>query len=200
MRIRSSSRRQEELGAAGIALAAGAAAQLVVDAPALVPLGADDEQAAGVEHLLPLGLDLGSDRRRPAARSRLVLDAAAPARMRISALPPSWMSVPRPAMLVAMVTAADPPGLGDDVAPPARGSGRSAPGAGSCAFLSRLGEMLGLLDRDRADQDRLRRSRARPRSPRRSRRSSRARCGRPRRPRPCGSSAGGSGSRPRSSR
>ncbi len=33
--------RQEELGMAGVALAAGAAAQLVVDAPALVALGAE---------------------------------------------------------------------------------------------------------------------------------------------------------------
>ena len=53
---------QEELRAAGIALAAGAAAQLVVDAPALVALGADDEQAAGVHDALALGLDLGADR------------------------------------------------------------------------------------------------------------------------------------------
>src|SRR5262252_3191611 len=35
-----------ELRAAGIALAAGAAAQLVVDAPRLVPLGADDVEPA----------------------------------------------------------------------------------------------------------------------------------------------------------
>ena len=45
--------RQEELRAAGVALAAGAAAQLVVDAPALVPLGAEDVEAAGRERLLP---------------------------------------------------------------------------------------------------------------------------------------------------
>ena len=42
--------RQEELGGAGVALAAGAAAQLVVDAPALVALGADDVEAAGLRH------------------------------------------------------------------------------------------------------------------------------------------------------
>ena len=35
--------------------------------------------------------------------------------MRKSRLPPSWMSVPRPAMLVAMVTAPMRPGLGDDM-------------------------------------------------------------------------------------
>ena len=38
---------QEELGAAGVALAAGAAAELIVDAPALMPLSADDVEAAG---------------------------------------------------------------------------------------------------------------------------------------------------------
>ena len=38
--------REEEARAAGVALAAGAAAQLVVDAARLVPLGADDVQAA----------------------------------------------------------------------------------------------------------------------------------------------------------
>ena len=57
--------RQEELGGAGVALAAGAAAQLVVDAPALVPLGADDEEAAGLRALLRrLDLGCGSGRAR----------------------------------------------------------------------------------------------------------------------------------------
>ena len=41
--------RQEELRAAGIALAAGAAAQLVVDAAALMALGADDVEPAGLQ-------------------------------------------------------------------------------------------------------------------------------------------------------
>ena len=58
--------REEELGMAGIALAAGAAAQLVVDAPALVPLGAEHEQPAGPERLLlqarDLHLDFGASR------------------------------------------------------------------------------------------------------------------------------------------
>src|SRR6185295_14541691 len=40
---------QEEARLAGIALAAGAAAQLIVDSPRLVALGAADEQAAGLE-------------------------------------------------------------------------------------------------------------------------------------------------------
>ena len=53
--------RQEELGMAGVALAAGTAAQLVVDAAALVALGAEHEQAAGFERLLLQPRDLGAD-------------------------------------------------------------------------------------------------------------------------------------------
>jgi hypothetical protein len=53
--------RQVEAARARIALAPGATAQLVVDAPGLVPLGADDVQAAGLDDarmaLLPIGLD-----------------------------------------------------------------------------------------------------------------------------------------------
>ena len=44
--------RQEELGTARVALAAGTATQLVVDAPALVAFGADDVEAAGLDRLL----------------------------------------------------------------------------------------------------------------------------------------------------
>ena len=47
--------RQEEFRAAGVALAAGAAAQLVVDAAAFVALGAEDVEAAGGERLLLAG-------------------------------------------------------------------------------------------------------------------------------------------------
>ena len=103
--------RQEELGAAGVALAAGAAAQLVVDAAALVALGAEHEQAAGLERLLlqprHLRADLVGARRR--ARRALGRCRSSSWRMRMSALPPSWMSVPRPAMLVAMVIAPGTP-------------------------------------------------------------------------------------------
>ncbi len=42
--------REEKLGAAGIALPAGAPAKLVVDAPRFVPLGAHDVQAAQTHH------------------------------------------------------------------------------------------------------------------------------------------------------
>ena len=50
--------REVEAAAAGIALAAAAAAKLQVDAAGLVPLGADDVQAAQPRDLAPLGLHL----------------------------------------------------------------------------------------------------------------------------------------------
>ena len=54
--------REVEARLAGIALAAGAAAELVVDAPRLVALGAEDEEAAGLDDLLVLLLrGLGVD-------------------------------------------------------------------------------------------------------------------------------------------
>ena len=56
--------RQVELGASRVALTAGTAAQLVVDAPAFVALGAEHIEAAGIDRLLLLGdhvrLDLGA--------------------------------------------------------------------------------------------------------------------------------------------
>ena len=84
---------------------------------------------------------------------------------RPSGLPPRRMSTPRPAMLVATVTDAEAPGLGDDVRLPRVLLGvehlvRDAP------LLEQARELLGLLDRDRADEHRL----ARPRSARRCRR------------------------------
>ena len=55
--------RQEEARAAGVALAAGTTAQLVVDTPRFVALGAEDVQAASGENLgafgIALGLELG---------------------------------------------------------------------------------------------------------------------------------------------
>jgi hypothetical protein len=53
---------EEEARLARIALAAGAAAQLVVDPPRLVALRADDEQAARVHDLLAPVLDLRLER------------------------------------------------------------------------------------------------------------------------------------------
>ncbi len=81
--------RQEELGAARVALAAGAAAQLVVDAAAFVALGAEHEQAAGLERGFLQPRDLGADLVRPRlARSSFGVSLSS-WRMRMSALPPS---------------------------------------------------------------------------------------------------------------
>ena len=55
---------EEELGGAGVALAAGAAAQLVVDAAALVPLGADTNRPPACLTISLSRLDLGPDLRR----------------------------------------------------------------------------------------------------------------------------------------
>src|SRR5436853_198217 len=46
---------------AGVALAAGTTAQLVVDAPALVPLAADDKEPARPDHFLVRRADLLAD-------------------------------------------------------------------------------------------------------------------------------------------
>ena len=155
---------EEEARLAGVALAAGAAAQLVVDAARLVALGAADEQAAGLQDLLAVLLDARLDRRaarrRSARRSpgRRARGRAwrARARSRCSALPPSLMSTPRPAMFVAIVTA---PGW------PA--SATISPSRSACSGLAfrtvcgmprlrrLLAEQLGDLDGDRADEHRL---------------------------------------------
>ena len=80
--------RKEELRGSRIALAPGAAAQLVVYAARFMPFGAEHMQV-----------------RRVPAPSR----ASA-----VGGLPPRKMSTPRPAMLVATVTAPGLPGLRDD--------------------------------------------------------------------------------------
>ena len=62
--------REEEARRAGVALAAGAAAELVVDAAGLVALGAEDVQAAGFDDGVVLGLGGGGvlgDGLRPSA-------------------------------------------------------------------------------------------------------------------------------------
>ena len=93
-------KRQEEFRGAGVALTAGPPAKLVVDPAGFVTLGADDIEAAGGKGLFLQGRHFGAD----------LLALASPASCRrISRLPPSWMSVPRPAMLVAMVTAPGTP-------------------------------------------------------------------------------------------
>ena len=55
MRIRSSSSELKKRVDPGIALTAGAAAELVVDPPRLVPLRADDVQTAEVDDALARG-------------------------------------------------------------------------------------------------------------------------------------------------
>ena len=130
-------KREEEARGAGIALAARASAQLVVDAARLVALGAEDEQPARGDDLfvflaaasactwftcVPLGfgyfelLALVVEAQKPAGAMGLISPSAsaewrargssspAPGGSMNSGLPPSRMSVPRPAMLVAMVT------------------------------------------------------------------------------------------------
>ena len=91
-----------------------------------MPLGAEHVEPAELDDLVVLGLD------RPSAAfssalgpGRLVLlgrldrrrgrAGASSAAAMNSGLPPSMMSVPRPAMLVATVTAPLRPGLGDDL-------------------------------------------------------------------------------------
>ena len=106
MRSRSSSSERKNWLEPGIALAAGAAAQLVVDAPALVPLGAEDVQPARARPPRCARRRTGPRSARTSPRySGCVLSPPHFASASISGLPPSTMSVPRPAMLVEIVTA-----------------------------------------------------------------------------------------------
>ena len=107
--------REVEPRLARVALAAGTATQLVVDAARLVALGAEHVEAAELGDLVVLGgddrLGAGSSASGQAASySSGVSSGSSPRSLRAatarnSALPPSMMSVPRPAMLVATVTA-----------------------------------------------------------------------------------------------
>ena len=81
--------RQEELGMAGVALAAGAAAQLVVDAPQFVALGAEHVEAAGAERLVLESRDLAADVGNAPLALRPSVTSTSSWRMRMSALPPS---------------------------------------------------------------------------------------------------------------
>ena len=98
--------REVEARGARVALAAGAAAELVVDAPRLVPLGADDVEAAELDDLLVrLGRAPSGARRAIFSRSPRESRPSPSGVARYSGLPPRRMSVPRPAMFVAIVTA-----------------------------------------------------------------------------------------------
>ena len=108
--------RDKEFRGARVALAAGAAAQLVVDAPALMTLAADDEKPAGV-------------RRPPHARSRSRRGSRPPAARARPGPEPVASSVRKPHVEVAAKLdvgaatghvgrdrdRAGPPGLGDDM-------------------------------------------------------------------------------------
>ena len=103
-------KRQVEFRAARVALTAGTAAQLVVDTAAFVAFGGQNVKTASGQRLFLQNLDFGADGRLPWRRARDRLGMSASSRsMRMSTLPPSWMSVPRPAMLVAIVTAPGTP-------------------------------------------------------------------------------------------
>ena len=159
---------EEEARLAGVALAAGAAAQLVVDPPRLVALGAADEQAAGLAHLVALGLRLrleGARCARPAPSPSSRCSGVTPS-FRSSSIascsgsPPSLMSTPRPAMLVAIVTAPRRPAWA--TVSPSRWAYSGFAFRTSCwipARVSSLAEHLRDLDRDRPDEHRLAASR-----------------------------------------
>ena len=164
--------RDEEARGAGVALAARAAAQLVVDAPRLVALGAQHVQAARLEHLLAVPpRPRPWPRPAPAARpghprtawpGRPPPCAAARAPCR-PALPPSRMSTPRPAMLVAMVTVPGRPACAMIAGLPLVLLGVEHVVRHALA-LEQLRQHLGRLDGDRADQHRLPLLVQRPRS------------------------------------
>ena len=139
-RIRSSSQRQVEARLARVALAAGAPAQLVVDATRLVALGAEDVQPAEAVDLLVLGGD------RPSSTSRwpLATRPRTPRRPRPGDSPRCANAAVGHELRIASehdVGAASghvrgdrdrtpPAGLRDDLRPPARGASRSAPRGG----------------------------------------------------------------------
>ena len=152
--------RQVEAARARVALAARAAAELVVDAARLVPLGAEDVQAAELADLVALGL---AGRRRASRRSRRTPRAPCPGRgparlnssfAIISGLPPRRMSVPRPAMFVLTVMAPLRPAWATTNA------SRSwclalRTACGILLLLEQVRDRVALLDAGRADEDRL---------------------------------------------
>ena len=104
--------REVEAALPRVALPAGAATELVVDAPALVALGAEHVEPAELADLVALlgalGLELARRSFSNFSGSSSGVGAARRAissRARPSGLPPSRMSTPRPAMFVATVTA-----------------------------------------------------------------------------------------------
>ena len=155
--------REVEAGLARVALTAGTTTQLVVDTARLVALGAEHVQTAGLADLLGVGLDLLLDLLERGVPGGLVLvggvhrvEALLAQRMSamMSGLPPSTMSVPRPAMLVATVTAPGRPAsamiwrfLLVEL--------RVEHGVRDAALGELLGQVLRALDAGGTDQDRL---------------------------------------------
>ena len=103
--------RQVEAALAGVTLAAGTTTELVVDAAALVPLGAEHVEPAELADLVALGPALGLEPLEQLVEllggllGRAAARRAAPCGRDSSGLPPRRMSTPRPAMFVATVTA-----------------------------------------------------------------------------------------------
>lgn len=120
-------KRKEETGFAGVSLPSRTSAELVVDPPRLVALGADDEKTADLHHLLVFRTDLlliffikfpvdlprlqhllGDRNRRAHGKPDDLVRIFEPFHFlfgeEFGVAPPSIMSVPRPAMLVEMVT------------------------------------------------------------------------------------------------
>ena len=155
---------QVEARLAGVALAARAAAQLVVDPARLVALGAEDEQPAGVHRPRSRSVTTWASICGNSSSQALSHSSVPGSRPRLtssswvmcSSLPPSLMSTPRPAMLVAIVTAPGSAGLGDDLA---LALGVLRLGVQHRVLDAALGQLarqqLRDLDRDRADQHRL---------------------------------------------
>ena len=153
--------RQVEAALAGVALAAGAAPQLVVDAAALVALGAEHVQPAEVEHRLALGVGggpvLGGELGQPlGALGGGVVEALGPQVAAGQALGISaQQDVDAPASHVGGHRhRGEPARLGDDL-----GLAVVLLGVehlvGYALLVEQARQLLGLLDRHGADQHRL---------------------------------------------
>ena len=146
--------REEEARGPGVALAPGAAAQLVVDAAALVALGADDVQAARGDHLLVLlvrdGAELGEDLLVGAPLGPLRGEALAGERLGVAPEQDVGAAAGHVGRDRDRGVAA---GLGDDLGLALVVLGVEHLVADPLA-LEQGREVLGLLDRDRADQRR----------------------------------------------
>ncbi|MPL60832.1 hypothetical protein SDC9_06394 [bioreactor metagenome] len=145
--------REEEQRTPRVALTARPAAELVVDAAALVPLGAQNEETAGLDHLLLLFRVLGLD---PAAQLVGV-------RLRVRGQLVMHLHLDVAAKLDVGAAAghvggdgdgAEAAGIGDDLRL-LRVLARVQHVVRNAVLLQHLGQHLGFLDRGGADQDRL---------------------------------------------